>query len=84
MWCVEGQQSGEYREFSTKKQAKNFIKSVQEFDKRNNISGEDFDIWFEHEEVEIMDEKTGNMPCDNCGFCVGSSCKMFYKCYDNK
>ena len=52
MWCVQGQESGEYQEFDTKKEAKEFIKSVQQFDKRNGISGEKFDIWFEEEEVQ--------------------------------
>jgi len=23
----------------------------------------------------------GNMPCDNTGFCAGTSCKMFFKCH---
>ena len=47
MWCVEGQESGEYQEFKTKKEAKQFIKQVQAFDKRNGINTEEFDIWFE-------------------------------------
>ena len=84
MWCVKGQESGEYQEFKTKKEAKNFIKSVHQFDKRNNITGEEFDIWFEEDYSTTMYEETGNMPCDNSGFCEGSSCKLYYKCFSNK
>lgn len=27
-----------------------------------------------------MDDYSSNMPCDNTGFCAGSSCSRFYKC----
>jgi len=34
--------------------------------------------WDEYEDVD--DEPTGNMPCDNTGFCGGTSCPMYFKC----
>lgn len=49
MWCIQGQESGEYQEFKTKKEAKDFIKQVHQFDKRNGLDGEEFDIWFEED-----------------------------------
>lgn len=35
--------------------------------------------WEEDEEV-IEDDYASNAPCDNSGFCAGSSCKYFYQC----
>lgn len=31
---------------------------------------------WDYEEVE--DDYTGNMPCDNSGFCAGASCSMYF------
>lgn len=34
--------------------------------------------WDEYEDVD--DEPSGNMPCDNTGFCGGISCPNFFVC----
>ena len=34
----------------------------------------------ENEELEKIYTYTGNMPCDNTGFCSGTSCPMFFRC----
>ena len=34
----------------------------------------------DYEEDEPYEE-TGNAPCDDSGFCAGSSCKHFYQCH---
>lgn len=30
--------------------------------------------------IEYADDFPGNMPCDNTGFCAGTSCPQFFKC----
>lgn len=41
-----------------------------------------FDDWYEEIDEDCdWFEDTENMPCDECGYCVGSSCSMFYECY---
>ncbi len=29
---------------------------------------------------EIEDDYSSNMPCDNTGFCAGTSCSQYFKC----
>lgn len=41
---------------------------------------EDEDYEEEDEEWDEEDDYASNMPCDNTGFCAGSSCSRFYQC----
>lgn len=35
---------------------------------------------FEEDEEIGFDDPSGNMPCDNSGFCAGASCPIFFEC----
>lgn len=55
-----------------------------------NISSDLLDLSidiYEHTEQDIVEEmseedidSTGNMPCDNTGYCAGASCSKFFEC----
>ena len=47
MWVVYLEESGEEKEFRTKKEAKEFVKQVKEFDRRNGIDDETYTIYWE-------------------------------------
>ena len=47
VYIAEGEDSGEYREFKSLKEAEDFVKAVRVFDKKNNLSGE---RWFVYKE----------------------------------
>lgn len=49
MWVVDLAESGEYKEFKTKKAALQFLKEVKEFDKYNGIIGEKYNLYKEEE-----------------------------------
>lgn len=47
MWIVFLEESGEEKEFSTKKEAERFVKEVKDFDRRNGIDDETYTIYEE-------------------------------------
>lgn len=40
----------------------------------------DFEQMADEEMWEYEDDYSSNMPCDNTGFCAGSSCSQYYQC----
>lgn len=47
MWIVSLEESGEEKEFRTKKEAERFVKEVKDFDRRNGIDDETYTIYYE-------------------------------------
>lgn len=47
MWIVFLEESGEEKEFSTKKEAEQFVKDVKDFDRRHGIDDETYTIYEE-------------------------------------
>lgn len=44
MWIVQGLESGEYIEFTTRKEAQAFIEEARRFDRENGLTGEEWAI----------------------------------------
>lgn len=51
MWILYGEESGEQREFKTKKEAIQAMKDTDRFDKEQGLGGERWQIWKEDEET---------------------------------
>ena len=49
MWIVFLEESGEEKSFNTKKEAETWIREIKAFDKRNNIVGEVYTLYYEED-----------------------------------
>ena len=47
MWIVYGEESGELKEFRTKREAVSFVRDCKRFDKENGLDGENWLIYQE-------------------------------------
>lgn len=53
-WIVYGWESGEYKEFKSEKEAKEFVKEAKRFDRKNGLIGEKWEITKEEQICGII------------------------------